>query len=141
MFEINDLYGYKNYDFLNDSLKKIIKHLKIEDAIFSIVFIGDEKMQELNKKYRNMDKTTDVLSFAFEDNENMHYNEFRILGDIYISIPKMIEQAKQYNFKEERELTFLVIHGLLHLLGYNHEEPNEETVMFSLQEDLLNGKF
>ncbi len=140
MYAINDLYGYKNYAFLNKLLEKVITKLKLENAIFSIVFIDDEKMQEINKQYRNKDETTDVLSFAFEDNEDIKYNEFRVLGDIYISIPKMQAQALEYDNSEKSELAFLVVHGLLHLLGYDHMTDKEEKEMFSLQEALLNGE-
>lgn len=140
MYAINDLYGYKNYAFLNKLLEKVITKLKLENAIFSIVFIDDEKMQEINKQYRNKDETTDVLSFAFEDNEDIKYNEFRVLGDIYISIPKMQVQALEYDNSEKSELAFLVVHGLLHLLGYDHMTDKEEKEMFSLQEALLNGE-
>lgn len=140
MFAINDLYGYKNYSFLNKLLEGVITKLKLDNAIFSIVFVDDEKMREINKKYRNKDETTDVLSFAFEDNENIKYNEFRVLGDIYISIPKMQAQALEYELSEKKELAFLVVHGLLHLLGYDHMTDQEEKEMFTLQEALLNEK-
>ncbi len=140
MFAINDLYGYKNYSFLNKLLEGVITKLKLDNAIFSIVFVDDEKMREINKKYRNKDETTDVLSFAFEDNENIKYNEFRVLGDIYISIPKMQAQALEYEHSEKKELAFLVVHGLLHLLGYDHMTDQEEKEMFTLQEALLNEK-
>ena len=141
MYSINDLFGYKNYNFLNKLLESVISKLKLDNAIFSIIFIDDVKMQEINKKYRDIDETTDVLSFAFEDNSDIKYNEFRVLGDIYISIPKMQAQAIEYEHSEKRELAFLVIHGLLHLLGYDHMTDKEEKEMFALQEALLHEKF
>ena len=139
MFSINDLYGYSDYDYLTKIIEKTLVKLKVNDVIFSIIFIDDEKMRELNKDYRQLDKTTDVLSFAFEDNEKLQYNEFRLLGDIYISIPKMKTQALEYEHSEEKELSFLVVHGILHLLGYDHMKPNDEKIMFGLQEEILNG--
>lgn len=138
MYDINNLYNYKDIDFINELLERLIKKLNLENAIFSIILVDDEIMKDLNKTYRNIDSTTDVLSFAFEDNKDIEYNDFRVLGDIYISIPKMIKQAIEYKFSEKRELSFLIIHGLLHLLGYNHESIEEEKVMFTLQEALLN---
>lgn len=141
MYSINDLYGYKNYDYLTKLIEKIIFQFNLDNGLFSITFIDDEKMQELNKNYRNIDSTTDVLSFAFEDNQRIKYNEFRVLGDIYISIPKMKLQAKEYSKTEKEELSFLVIHGILHLLGYDHNNKRQEKIMFELQEALLNEKF
>ena len=84
-------------------------------------------MQELNKEYRSLDKTTDVLSFAFEDTGKIGYN-IRQLGEIYISIPKMKDQALEYGHSEARELAFLTVHGLLHLLGYDHMNADDEKV-------------
>ena len=90
-------------------------------------------------KYRKIDKVTDVISFAFEDNEDIKTEDIRILGDIYVCIPRMIEQAKSYGHTEKRELSFLCCHGLLHLLGYDHvNNKEEEKIMFDLQERLLN---
>lgn len=138
-YSITNEYGYdKDYTFLDDLIKRCLKHEKVDSADFSIVFVDNDKIQELNKTYRNKDKVTDVISFAFEDNSSICYNDIRFLGEIYISIPKMIEQANEYGHSETRELGFLVIHGLLHLLGYDHMTKEEEEVMFGLQELLLN---
>ena len=107
-----------DYSFLPKIIDKTLEMEKVKSAIFSIVFINDEKMHELNKTYRGIDRTTDVLSFAFEDNEKIEYN-IRQLGEIFVSIPKMKEQALEYGHSEIRELSFLVVHGILHLLGYD----------------------
>ena len=137
---INDLYGYeKDYSYLNDVIKKTLELNKAEDAIFSIIFVDDLKIHELNREYRGIDKVTDVISFAFEDNEESHDDERRVLGDIYISIPRMIYQAEEYSHSEKRELSFLVVHGLLHLLGYDHMIKEEEEVMFKMQDDILDS--
>lgn len=136
---INDEYGYKKrYGYLNKVIKHVLKDQKIENAIVSIVFVDEQTIQNLNKEYREIDKVTDVLSFAFEDNSDMVYNDIRVLGDIYICIPRMIEQAIEYGHSEKRELSFLCVHGLLHLLGYDHmKSKKEEKIMFELQERLL----
>ena len=90
------------------------------------------------KEYRHVDRVTDVISFAFEDNEEMRYNDIRVLGDIYICIPQMKRQAIEYGHSEKRELSFLVCHGLLHLLGYDHTKSEEdEKIQFGLQDKIL----
>lgn len=138
-FDIINEYGYKDdYSYLDEVLKHTLEKLDIHDAYFSVILIDDEKMHELNKEYRNIDRTTDVLSFALEDNATID-TPIRELGDIFISIPKMIEQAKEYNHSEKRELSFLSVHGLLHLLGYDHtRSEEEEKIQFGLQDEILN---
>lgn len=135
-YSIVDEYVYKNYDYLADLLDTTVKKLKI-DGIFSIIFVDDDKMHKMNYEYRGIDRTTDVLSFALNDDKTFKGN-IDVLGDIYVSIPKMKEQAREYGHSEKRELSFLVIHGLLHLLGYDHMTKEDEKVMFGLQEEILN---
>ena len=137
-FKIVDEYGCNfDYSYLDKIINKTLEMEGVDSSIFSIVFIDDEKMHELNKTYRGIDRTTDVLSFAFEDNNKLCYN-IRQLGEIFISIPRMQEQAKEYGHSESRELSFLVVHGLLHLLGYDHTKgEKEEKEMFSKQELVL----
>ena len=137
-YEINDLVGYKDYSYLDDVIKRTLKHEKIDNCVFSVIFVDEKEIQKINKEYRNIDRVTDVISFAFEDNQDISYNDIRILGDIYICIPKMISQAKEYGHSEKRELSFLTVHGLLHLLGYDHQNKEEEKEMFGLQELILN---
>jgi len=135
-YEIIDNYGYDNYDYLYEVIDYTIKKLKIENSIFDIIFIDDEEMHKLNKEYRGIDRTTDVLSFALNDNKHIE-TMVNSLGDIFISIPKMISQADEYGHSEKRELSFLTLHGILHLLGYDHMEKNDEMVMFNLQKEIL----
>ena len=137
-YSITNEYGYdKDYSYLDSLIKRTLKHEHVKNATFSIVFVGNEKIQDLNKNYRGIDKITDVISFAFEDNADIVYNNMRFLGEIYICIPRVLEQAKDYGHSEIRELAFLTCHGLLHLLGYDHQTKDEEEIMFSLQEELL----
>ena len=138
-YKIVDEYGCNfDYSFLNKIIDRTLELEKVQSSNFCIVFIDDERMHEMNKSYRGIDRTTDVLSFAFEDTEKMVYN-IRQLGEIYVSIPKMKEQAQEYGHSETRELAFLVVHGLLHLLGYDHTlGEKEEKEMFSKQEVILN---
>lgn len=138
-FEIINEFGYKDdYSYLDDVINHTLEILDIKNAYFSVIFIDDEKMHEMNKNYRGIDRTTDVLSFALEDNEIIK-QPIRELGDIFVSIPKMREQAIEYNHSEKRELSFLVCHGLLHLLGYDHTKgEEEERIQFGLQDRVLN---
>ena len=142
-YSITNEFGYKeDYSYLDDVIKRTLKHEKVENANFSIVFVDNEKIQYLNKTYRGIDRVTDVISFAFEDtidsNEKLLYNNMRFLGEIYICIPRMMEQAIMYGHSETRELAFLTVHGLLHLLGYDHQTKSDEEKMFGLQEVILN---
>lgn len=140
MFEIiNDTnYKIENLDTLNNYLNFLVKKRNLEGAIFNIIFVTSEKIHEINKEYRNVDRVTDVISFALEDSIEGYVEEIRMLGDIYICVEKMKEQAELYNHSVLREMCFLTTHGLLHLLGYDHMEEDDEKVMFSLQEELLN---
>lgn len=139
-YEINNEYGYeKEYAYLNEVIKKTMEIEQVTHPIFSITFVTEEEIQKINKTYRNIDRVTDVISFAFEDNQNFQKDKVRVLGDIFICIPKMIEQAELYGHSEKRELSFLVVHGLLHLLGYDHKTEEEEKVMFHKQEVILNA--
>lgn len=138
-YEINDNYHVDfKYDYLHSVIKRTLKHEKIKNAFFSIIFVDENEIKKINKEYRKIDKVTDVISFAFEDNNDLMYNDIRVLGDIYICIPRAIEQASDYGHSLKRELSFLTVHGLLHLLGYDHMEKEDEKVMFALQELILN---
>ena len=139
MIEINNLTDQKlkEIDELDAYTKYLIEYMNI-DASFSVIIIDNEKIHEINKQYRGIDRPTDVISFALEEDENYEVKE-RLLGDIYISIDKVYEQAKEYNHSVKRELFFLVTHGFLHLLGYDHMTPEDEKEMFSLQEEILDN--
>lgn len=134
-----------------------------EEVEVDISIVDNEVIQQLNKDYRGIDKPTDVLSFALEediedapsfdfqqfikevqvDNESEDLSEdfenkmARHLGDIIISYQRTVEQAKDYKHTFERELAFLAVHGFLHLNGYDHGTVEEEEIMFSLQEEVL----
>lgn len=139
MIEINNLTNEKidEINELDAYTKYLLDYMKI-DASFSVIIVDNEKIHEINKQYRGIDRPTDVISFALEEDENYEV-KMRLLGDIYISIEKVYEQAKEYNHSVKRELFFLVTHGFLHLLGYDHMEKDEEEEMFSLQEKILDS--
>lgn len=139
MIEINNLTNEKldEINELDAYTKYLLEYMKI-DASFSVIIVDNAKIHEINKQYRGIDRPTDVISFALEEDENYEV-KMRLLGDIYISIDKVYEQAKEYNHSVKRELFFLVTHGFLHLLGYDHMEKDEEEEMFSLQEKILDS--
>lgn len=129
----------KGLKILNDYVKYVVKKLELEKCEFNIIIIDNERIHEINREYRNIDRETDVISFAMEDEMDVEYTDFRLLGDIYISHDRVISQAKDYGHSELREICFLATHGILHLLGYDHMEPDDEKVMFGLQNELLDG--
>ena len=122
-----------DHDFFKTVLDIIYKELNDDRLIereISLLLADDETIQELNKSYRNMDKPTDVLSFKIESDT--------MLGDIIISVETAKRMSVEYNISLDREIAFLFIHGILHLLGYDHETSVEdEEEMFALQTKLL----
>ena len=139
-YNIEDNELYNDYEYLYDVLDHTLKNQNVDNAIFSVIFVEDEEIHAMNRDYRGVNRVTDVISFAFEDNNDLVYNEIRMLGDIYICIPQMKRQAQSYSHSEKRELSFLAVHGLLHLLGYDHMNEEDEKVMFELQELILDGQ-
>ena len=137
-YEIIDEYGYEYPDVLKRVIDLTLKEEQVSDAVFSIIFVTNEKIHDINLQYRGIDRETDVISFAYEDNQKSRDLDIRILGEIFISIDKMKEQASLYGHSETRELCFLTVHGLLHLLGYDHQVLEEEKIMFGKQEGILN---
>lgn len=127
----------KEISIVQQLLEFVVKKEKLENCIFNVILVDNEYIHKLNKEYRHIDRPTDVISFALEDYQDIAY-EFRLLGDIYISLDKVSEQSKEYDHSYLREFAFLTVHGLLHLLGYDHMEKEEEIIMFQRQEELLN---
>ncbi|HPF83036.1 MAG TPA: rRNA maturation RNase YbeY [Bacilli bacterium] len=124
--------------YINDVIEVAIKNQKLDNLEFNIIIVDNEYIHNLNKNYRNIDRPTDVITFALEDNKDFLEIDHRVLGDIYISIDKAIEQANEYGHSLKREICFLAVHGFLHLLGYDHMKKEDEEVMFPLQEVILN---
>ena len=139
MFEIFNESGKEIEEItkLQEYMKFVVEKLTIENGIFNIIFVSNEKIHEINKEFRHVDRITDVISFALEDNPDIVYDDFRLLGDIYIAIDVAYDQAIENNHSREREVCFLATHGLLHLLGYDHMTEEEEKEMFGKQEELL----
>ncbi|MEI7667993.1 MAG: rRNA maturation RNase YbeY [Erysipelotrichaceae bacterium] len=105
---------------------------------FSVILVDSINIKAINHNYRNIDSVTDVISFAYNDSELTFSNENAELGDIFINTDYIRLQAKEYGHTLKREFAFLVTHGLLHLLGYDHQEEHEERIMINLQKEILN---
>ena len=111
-----------------------------KSAEISVTFTDNDGIQEINREQRNVDAPTDVLSFPLGENGEYDINPetgAKMLGDIVISIDKVYEQAQEYGHAPLREFAFLVAHSMLHLLGYDHMEPDEAEVMEAKQEEIL----
>lgn len=128
-------------------VEKLLQHAASVENIepeteVSVTFVTNDTIQDINREYRGKDQPTDVISFALEElGEGEIAVTFegmpRVLGDIIISTDRAKEQAEEYNHSFERELGFLAVHGFLHLLGYDHMELEEEKVMFTKQDEIL----
>ena len=140
---ISNYEEFEQYEEIYSSLvEKTFKHLGLKfDPIISVSLVDNEFIHKINRDYRGIDRPTDVISFAFLDNEDRNAlyksKEPVCLGDIYISVEKSKEQAIEYGHSLNRELSFLFVHGLLHLLGYDHMTEEDEKVMFRLQDEIL----
>lgn len=136
--EVNE--EIKELETVEKVLYSAIEKEKLENVSFNLIIVDNDYIHELNKTYRNIDRETDVITFALEDESTIIIpDEERILGDIYISIDKAKAQAEEYGHSLLRELSFLAVHGFYHLLGYDHQTPEEEKVMFQKQEEVLDS--
>lgn len=125
-----------------DTVKKVLdyalKKENLENHEFNVIIVDNDYIHNLNREYRNIDRETDVITFALEDEDKViSEGDNVLLGDIYISIDKAKSQAKEYNHSLERELSFLAVHGFYHLLGYDHQTKEDEEVMFKKQDEVL----
>jgi probable rRNA maturation factor len=116
---------------------RLLRSIGLPDARVSLLFVGDRAMRTLNLHYRGKDRTTDVLSFSFREGSFAHIQP-DFLGDIVISVPVAARQAAQAGHSIGREIDILLIHGLVHLLGYDHEKSGREALRMKRRErDLL----
>lgn len=120
-------------------IEQALKTLGIEDDVeVSCVLVDNERIHEINREYRHIDRSTDVISFAMEDNDQFYVEGMpRTLGDIFISVDHAKKQAEEYGHSLRREMCFLFTHGILHLLGYDHMTDEQEKEMFGLQDQIL----
>lgn len=110
-----------------------MRKMRLKNSHVCVSFVSDLQIKKLNKTYRSIDKATDVLSFG----QNATIGTMRLLGDIVISTQTSAKQAQLAKKTHFQELLLLSVHGLLHLLGYDHATKKEETRMFGLQDDLI----
>lgn len=137
LFNQTDVDLKKEFKIIKKVLKIGLKVLEVSKCEFNVIVVDNNYIHELNKNYRGIDRETDVITFALFDDKTFNPDE-NILGDIYISIDKVYEQAKEYGHSDIREICFLAVHGLLHLFGYDHMNEVDEKEMFSLQDRILN---
>ena len=129
----------------NDVVKESLRYEEFDpECEVSLSIVSNDEIQEINKQFREIDVPTDVLSFpllTFEEGEQADVNENNeiMLGDIIISIDKAKAQAEEYGHGLRRELAFLTAHSMLHLMGYDHMEEEEQKEMFKKQDDILNN--
>lgn len=150
MYEITflDIEKKESYE---QTIKRVIdkcyevEGLKNSKLIITITLTTSEQIRKINNQYRNIDKETDVLSFPMFEKEEIDYkiknNEFLcedVLGDIVISISKVEEQAKEYGHSFERELSYMIVHGFYHLMGYDHMTENDKKIMRPKEDKILN---
>ena len=120
-------------------LNYAVSYEKLDNVEFNVIIVDNQEIHQLNRECRGINRPTDVITFDLEDNTDFPDLDIRILGDIYISLDKAKGQALEYGHSFLRELSFLAVHGFLHLLGYDHMEENDEKIMFDKQEEILNG--
>lgn len=137
---VKDAAGYKSHrlTLIQKTLQAALKKMRINHVHVDVTLIDDADMKKLNRKYRGKNKPTDVLSFGQKD---MKIGKTKILGDIIIAKETTAKQAKQAGHPINDEYAMLAVHGLLHLLGYDHERKKDEVVMFTLQRKLLDHAY
>ena len=151
MYEITYLNIEKGKEDWERIVEKVLKKCFEEEGlidsklIMTITFTTPEEIRKINKKYRKIDKATDVLSFQMfekaELDEKIKNKDFLyedVLGDVIISIDKVKEQAEEYGHSFERELSYMLVHGFYHLMGYDHIEEEDKKIMRPKEEKILN---
>lgn len=138
-YDIDNIEEYFDEDKIKEYVENVLKQEKEnyneKDFYVSFLITNNEVIHKINKEYRNMDKPTDVISFAYNETENN--GPVEIIGDIIISIDKVKEQAKEFGHSDTREFYYLLTHGMLHILGYDHIIENEKEVMRIKEEKYL----
>ena len=137
-----DIEGFENEIVYEDIEKYIIDVVTKEyesdrEVYVSVLLTGNEEIQRVNRDFRGKDMPTDVISFAYHDNDEADNGLYDSLGDIIISLERVEEQRKDYGHSFKREFYYVLTHGLLHLMGYDHMEEEEKKVMRAKEEEIL----
>ena len=137
-----DIEGFENEIVYEDIEKYIIDVLTKEyesdrEVYVSVLLTGNEEIQRVNRDFRGKDTPTDVISFAYHDNDEADNGLYDSLGDIIISLERVEEQRKDYGHSFKREFYYVLTHGLLHLMGYDHMEEEEKKIMRAKEEEIL----
>lgn len=140
--EIEGFDDLVNEEEIREYVQKVLeKEYESEAPVYmSLLFTGNDEIQVINREYRNKDQPTDVISFAYHETEDFDIGPYDTLGDIVISLERVVEQAKEYNHSDKRELFYVLTHGILHLLGYDHIEEEDKKEMRAKEEEIL-GSF
>ena len=123
----------KDYEKL---IKKVFKGINSKKE-FNIIFVNKDEIQRINREFRQIDRVTDVISFALCDDKDIIQSDE--LGDIFICLERAFEQSVEYGHSKEREVAFLAVHGYLHLCGFDHMTKADEEVMFKKQDEILHA--
>ncbi len=137
-YDISDVQEFMDEEKINEFVDMILEHEKLENTentYVSFLITTNDVIQNINSEYRGKNTPTDVISFAYNETENI--GPFDILGDIIISAEKVAEQAEEYGHSAEREFYYVLCHGMLHLLGYDHIDDEDKKVMREKEEELL----
>ena len=140
--EIEGFDDLVNEEEIREYVQKVLeKEYESEAPVYmSLLFTGNDEIQVINREYRDKDQPTDVISFAYHETEDFDIGPYDTLGDIVISLGRVVEQAKEYNHSDKRELFYVLTHGILHLLGYDHIEEEDKKEMRAKEEEIL-GSF
>lgn len=140
--EIEGFDDLVNEEEIREYVQKVLeKEYESEAPVYmSLLFTGNDEIQVINREYRDKDQPTDVISFAYHETEDFDIGSYDTLGDIVISLERVVEQAKEYNHSDKRELFYVLTHGILHLLGYDHIEEEDKKEMRAKEEEIL-GSF
>lgn len=140
--------NYSNMGYYSEELERLIREVLAkgaelqqvrEDAEISVLICDGPVIHELNRTYRGVDAPTDVLSFALNEGQDDVPEEEAELGDIVINLDRAEEQAAEYGHSREREVAYLAVHGFLHILGYDHYDPEEKKAMRAAEEAILSA--
>ncbi|MFG5921661.1 rRNA maturation RNase YbeY [Sneathia vaginalis] len=140
-YDVDEVLEYYDEDRIREYVEYILKNEKeyFNDKTYYVSFMltNNEVIHKINKEYRGVDRPTDVISFAYNETENV--GPVEVVGDIIISIDKVREQAKEYGHSDKREFFYLLTHGMLHILGYDHIKDDERKIMREKEERYLDA--